>query len=287
MKLSYSCILFLQALSLLTMAVSPVLDAGGLPVPPITLAKRFDKAIDVNQYWVSEKLDGVRAYWDGKQLVSRQGNRFHAPDWFTAEFPEQPLDGELWIGRNQFQLLMSIVKDRSGEGAGWLQVYYYVFDLPSHPGTFTQRHAALLQLHGQTKQPFFRVVKQFRVQTSLALMRRLDRITVAGGEGLMLQHADALHVVGRSNNVLKLKRYQDAEARVLGHLPGKGKYTGMMGALLVENDAGLQFRVGSGFSDAERLEPPPVGSLITYKHYGKTRRGIPRFASFMRIREFR
>ncbi len=218
-------------------------------------------------------------------MISRQGNRFNAPDWFTQGFPKQSLDGELWTGRNQFQSLMSIVTKQKGDGAGWKQVKYCVFDLPLHAGTFSQRLKALQQLQTPSKQTYLKVVEQFRIQTSQELMQRLDDIIRAGGEGLMLQRADARHVMGRSNNLLKLKRHQDAEARVLSHLPGKGKYKGMMGSLLVEDELGVQFRVGSGFKDSERLDPPPVGSLITYKYYGKTLKGKPRFASFMRMRD--
>jgi DNA ligase-1 len=276
---------FYIQISILFVITFPGLGLAGDVLPPVTLAKRYDESIDVSQYWVSEKLDGVRAYWDGEHLISRQGNRFEAPGWFTQGFPEQALDGELWTGRNQFQSLMSIVTKQKGDGAGWKRVRYCVFDLPLHTGSFSQRLKALQQLHAQSKQPYFKVVEQFRIQTSQELMQRLDSIIRVGGEGLMLQRADARHAVGRSNNLLKLKRHQDAEARVLSHLPGKGKYKGMMGSLLVEDAEGVQFRIGTGFKDTERREPPPIGSLITYKYYGKTRKGIPRFASFMRVRD--
>ena len=285
MKNTRSYAVIFQVLPFLFHAVFPCSGTAGDAIPPVTLARNFSRNIAISHYWVSEKLDGVRAYWDGRQLVSRQGNVFSAPEWFTRGFPEQELDGELWAGRQQFQSLMSIVTSRTGDGAGWQRVRYCVFDLPSHPGTFSQRLAALRQLQRTTNQPYFKIVEQFRVQSIEELMQRLDALTAAGGEGLMLQRADALHATGRSDHLLKLKRYQDAEARVIRHLPGKGKYTGMLGALLVENDVGLQFRIGTGFSDAERHNPPAIGSLITYKYYGKTRRGIPRFASFMRIRQ--
>ena len=283
--LSARSFIFYIQLSILFVSAFPVSGLAEDALPPVTLAKRYDESIDVSQYWVSEKLDGVRAYWNGKHLISRQGNHFEAPGWFTQGFPEQALDGELWTGRNQFQSLMSIVTKQTDDGARWKQVKYCVFDLPLHPGSFSQRLVALRQLHDQSKQTSFKVVEQFRIQTSQELMQRLDNIIRAGGEGLMLQRADARHAVGRSDNLLKLKRHQDAEARVLSHLPGKGKYKGMMGSLLVEDELGVQFRIGSGFKDTERLEPPPVGSLITYRYYGKTLKGKPRFASFMRMRD--
>ena len=182
------------------------------PSPPVTLAKIYDEHIDISRYWVSEKLDGVRAYWDGEQLISRQGNHFAAPDWFTAGFPDQPLDGELWLGRNRFQALISVVKDRSGDSRNWQQVRYCVFDLPFHAGNYSQRLLALQKLLDQSKNPYLKLVKQFRVRNQDALMQELDAIMAMGGEGLMLHRADALHEAGRSDNLLKLKRYEDAEA---------------------------------------------------------------------------
>jgi DNA ligase-1 len=285
MKSACSIISFLRILFALLLVACAFPGLADFPSPPVTLAKIYGEHIDISRYWVSEKLDGVRAYWDGEQLLSRQGNHFAAPDWFTAGFPDQPLDGELWLGRNRFQALMSIVKDRSGDPGNWQQVRYCVFDLPVQPGNFSQRLLALQKLLDQLKNPYLKLVKQFRVRNQDALMQELDAIMAMGGEGLMLHRADALHEAGRSGNLLKLKRYEDAEATVAAHLPGKGKYQGMLGALLVEGIDGLRFRIGTGFSDAERLNPPPVGTVITYKYYGKTRRGIPRFASFIRIRE--
>lgn len=259
--------------------------AGSVTSPAITLAKTYDRSIEVSQYWVSEKLDGVRAYWDGQWLISRQGNRFHAPAWFLRGFPDQPLDGELWIGRNSFQLLMSIIKNPGGDTSGWRRVRYCVFDLPRHAGTFTQRLSALQALISDSDNTHLRLVRQYRVRDAAALMQTLDAVIAAGGEGLMLRAADAGYLAGRSDTLLKLKRHADAEARVIAHLPGKGRHQGRLGALLVEDADGRRFRIGTGFSDAEREKPPALGSLITYKYYGRTRRGVPRFASFIRIRQ--
>ena len=100
----------------------------------------------------------------------------------------------------------------------------------------------------------------------------------------MLHHKQAMYENGRTASLLKAKRYNDAEARVIRLLPGKGKFTGLMGALLVETRQGVRFKIGSGFSLKQRQSPPPIGTWITFKHYGYTARGIPRFASFMQIR---
>ena len=253
--------------------------------PPVQLAGVYHAGIDLRDYWVSEKLDGVRAYWDGQQLISRNGNPYPAPQWFTRPLPKTPLDGELWIGRNRFEELSSIVRTESPNDADWGKVRYMVFDLPQSPLLFSQRLQELEQLIPPLETPWIELVVQFRVESHQALMAELARITDAGGEGLMLHRSDARHQAGRGNNLLKVKRHQDAEARVIGHLPGKGKYQGMLGALLVETADGRQFRVGTGFSDRQRANPPPLGATITYRYRGTTKYGIPRFPSFMRIRD--
>lgn len=272
-------------LSLILFVLSPYSYAGNSSPPALTLAKTYQGQVDLSHYWVSEKLDGVRAYWNGQQLISKQGNTYHAPAWFTRDFPSQPLDGELWIGRGQFQSLISTVRKNKAIDAEWQQVRYYIFDMPDLKGSFNQRLTKLKQLIAQSKSPYLRVVKQYQLFHEPELMTELDRIVAIGGEGLMLHRAAALYHAGRNNDVLKVKPYFDAEATVIDHVPGKGKYTSLLGALLVKSTEGLTFRIGSGLSDQERTTPPAIGSVITYTYHGKTLKGIPRFASFLRIRK--
>jgi len=255
-------------------------DADTIKLP---LALVYKQNIDLKDYWLSEKLDGVRAYWDGKQFLSKQGNVYHAPDWFISNFPSQPLDGELWIGRNKFERVVSIVRDNE-PGAGWNEIRYMVFDMPLQGVTFTDRIDKLKSMFKNVTSPYLHFVEQSRISSHEALMKRLDEVTQAGGEGLMLHKGDSFYLAGRSNDLLKVKSYQDAEARVIGHLSGKGKYKGMLGSLLVESEDKKRFRLGTGFTDQQRRNPPPIGTLVTYKYYGKTKNGLPRFASFMRIR---
>lgn len=260
------------------------LGAGAAEPPPVQLAEDYHSGADPADYWVSEKLDGVRGYWDGRRLLTRSGRRIRAPGWFTADFPDEPLDGELWTGRGRFAEVSGIVRRHEPEDAAWRRVRYMVFDLPAHEGSFGERLRALRSLVADLDVPWLRPVEQFRVADVAALEARLEAVIAAGGEGLMLHRDDARHSAGRSAHLLKLKPYSDAEARVVAHLPGAGKYEGMLGALLVERPDGLRFRLGSGFSDAQRHDPPPVGAWVTYRHNGFTKNGIPRFARFMRIR---
>lgn len=253
--------------------------------PDLLLAEVYDNNIDVEQYWISEKLDGVRAFWNGKQLISRGGNVIAAPAWFVADFPRQQLDGELWLGRNKFADTLSIVSKHTPIDSEWQQIRYYLFELPNAAGTFTQRISAMQTLSQQQNSPYLKVVQQFRIANRPALLAKLHELESMAGEGLMLHHQDALYTTGRSSDLLKLKTYQDSEAQVIGYRPGKGKYLGMVGALVVRTADGKEFAIGSGLTDALRLTPPVIGTVITYRYNGQTKNGLPRFARFLRIRQ--
>lgn len=252
--------------------------------PDILLAHIYKQGINVREYLVSEKLDGIRAIWDGRQMVSRQGHPIHAPEWFTRSFPNLPLDGELWIARGQFELLSSTVRQSVPEDAAWRKVSYYVFELPNDDRSFAERALKIEQLVRKINSPYLKAIKQFHVQDEQSLKRSLDSVVAKHGEGLMLHRADAPYLTGRNHALLKLKPQLDAEAKVIAHLPGKGKYLGKMGALLVEMPDGLRFKLGTGFTDAERANPPPIGSQVTYTYRDLTHKGKPKFASFLRIR---
>jgi DNA ligase-1 len=276
----------LSTILALALIINCSLSAADTTVAPaLTLAKTYKGKIDITQYWVSEKLDGVRAYWNGQQLISRQGNPYPAPAWFIKNFPAETLDGELWLERNQFQRLLSIVKKKKAINTEWQQVRYFVFDLPHLNKPFDQRLNRLQQLVTLSASPYLKSVRQYQLADETALQQELDRITALGGEGLMLHRADAFYHAGRNNDLLKVKPYFDAEAIVISHIAGKGKYLGMLGSLLVEMPEGLQFRIGSGFTDQQRANPPTIGKTITYSYHGKTQKGIPKFASFLRVRE--
>ena len=257
-----------------------------LPVraePALLLAEVYRNGIDPADYLVSEKLDGVRAIWDGQTLRFRSGNALKAPAWFVQALPRTPLDGELWAGRGRFERLSAIVRKIEPVDEEWREVRYMIFELPDAPGDFAARAAQIERLVAKTGVPWLQAIGQFRVPDRARLQDKLEEVVRAGGEGLMLHRADAPYLTGRSEVLLKLKPYLDAEARVIAHLPGKGRNAGRLGALLVETPDGQRFRVGSGFSDATREHPPAIGSLITYRYHALTAKGLPRFASFLRL----
>ncbi len=262
----------------------PVMAAAVVP-PALVLAEVYRNAIDPAGYWVSEKLDGVRAYWDGKQLYFRSGHPVPAPAWFTRDFPAIPLDGELWLGRGGFERLSGIVRKTEPVDAEWRRVRYMLFELPGAEGTFTARKDRLKQLLEHAGIPWLQAIDQYRVADRKTLLADLDKVVAVNGEGLMLHRADAPYSSGRSDDLVKLKPYLDSEAKVIAQLPGAGRNAGRLGALLVADPDGRRFRIGTGFSDAQREAPPPVGSLVTYRYRGLTAKGLPRFPAFLRLRE--
>ena len=278
--------LFNRFILLISLFISPVVLADK---PKLQLATVYQSGPDISGYWVSEKLDGVRGYWDGKQLLTRQGNPINAPQWFVANLPEQPLDGELWMGRGQFNTVSALirsgtVKETADRNKGWRQVKLMLFDLPGSPDRFGQRLEYLKALVNKIDRDWILLVDQRRLASEVELMAWLEQVVAGGGEGLMLHHDNATYTQGRSADLLKLKLWQDAEARVIGYQEGKGKYAGMLGALLVETPEGVRFKLGSGFTDKQRQTPPVIGSIVTYKYTGVSAKGVPRFASFLRIR---
>lgn len=253
--------------------------------PKLQYASLYHEDIDINKFWVSEKLDGVRAYWNGRQLLTRRGNIIRAPNWFTASLPNIALDGELWIAHRKFELVSGIIRKINPDDKEWQDVRYKVFDLPRSLQPFNNRKIILEKLIANINKPYIQLVKQDKVSTINELRKKLAKIIAKGGEGLMLHKGTSLYQAKRTNDLLKFKRYQDAEATVIAHLPGKGKFKGMMGAILVETKNGVRFKIGSGFSQKERISPPEPGSTITFRYRGKTNKGIPRFASFLRTRD--
>ena len=251
--------------------------------PPLLLAESWDNAADLSGWWMSEKLDGVRAYWDGKQFLSRQGNLYHAPDWFIDGLPDHPLDGELWIDRKKFQRTVSIVR-RQDKSELWKEVRYLVFDAPKADGAFEDRIAFLKDTLARTKAKFVQPHEHQLCRDLACLRAELARIESLGGEGLMLRQPGSRYEAGRSSTILKVKTFRDAEAVVIGHQDGAGKHKGRLGALLVRLADGTEFAVGTGFSDRERAAPPGIGATVTFRYQELSDAGVPRFPSYVGVR---
>ncbi len=268
--------------TLLLFCFGLLLTAQANAIKPM-LPQIYTDQEDVSGWLMSEKLDGVRGYWDGKQMLSKNGNVFYPPQEFTADLPPFPLEGELWGGRGSFERTVSIVMKQQPHD-GWRQLKFAIFDVPMASGGFTARLTAASDWFAAHPAAYAFIIPQLPVADQAALQQELEKIERLGGEGLIVRKPNALYVSGRNMEILKLKSYQDAEATVLAHLPGKGKNAGRLGALLVKFDDGKEFKIGSGFSDDERISPPPIGTVVTFKFYGRYESGLPKFPSFLRIR---
>ena len=273
-------VLFKRGLLLFCCLFLPVAHsfAAGLMLPQV-----YSGQVDVSGWLMSEKLDGVRASWDGHHLLSKNGNLFYPPIAFIQDLPPFPLEGELWGGRGTFEKTVSTVKQRQPH-PGWLQLKYAIFDVPQASGDFSARLGKASAWLAAHPSPHVFVIPQLLIRDQAHLQQELQRINSLGGEGLIVRKPDGLYTAGRNPEILKVKKYQDAEAKVLAHLPGQGRNQGRLGSLLVALADGTQFKIGTGFSDAERESPPPVGAVVTFKFYGHYPSGIPKFPAFLRLR---
>jgi len=244
--------------------------------------------------YASEKFDGVRALWNGQQLLSRSGNPIAAPQRFLRWLPRNvALDGELYVGPGAFERTASIVSKKAPVHDEWKLVKYYVFDLPHSSLTFVRRHEllqALVNVLCHSSQCPLHVPRQTLIKSPQHLRNLLESILKRGGEGLMVRSADGLYVHKRSKDLLKVKQADDAEAIVVGMIEGKGQHAGSLGALVVElaHDRSKVFKIGTGFTAQKRRklwsDPSVAGALLTFSYRGLTSRGLPRHPSFIRFR---
>lgn len=277
-----SRLLLFRPLFVILLLLPPVVRAGDRP--DLLLPTKDPGDVDVSGWYMSEKLDGVRAYWNGAGLLSRRGNAFAAPGWFTAGFPPFELDGELWTARGEYEIIASITS-RAQLHSGWERITYNVFEVPNAPGDLDARLGRLLDWLAEHPAGPIRIIPQIPCRDREHLKAMLTKVEAMGGEGLVVRDPRLPYRTGRNAAVLKVKRFADMEGKVVGYRPGKGKYAGKTGALKVEIEGGIRFFIGSGLDDEERERPPPLGSIVTFKHQGFTARGVPRFASFLRVRK--
>ncbi|MGH8184088.1 MAG: DNA ligase [Rhodanobacteraceae bacterium] len=269
--------------AIIALALSVPILAWTAP-PPVELVDVYHAGADLPRYWVSEKFDGVRGYWDGHRLLTRGGVVVQAPAWFTKNWPDTPMDGELWAGYGQFERASTIVRSSSADDPMWHRMSYRVFDLPARRGDFDARVPAIRKVVASIGAPWVVAIRQFHVDDEAQLKAALKHVLDKGGEGLVLHRGDVPYRAGRGVGLLKLKPYEDAEARVVAIHPGHGRLEGRMGSIEVRTPEGRRFAIGSGFSDADRAHPPAIGSWVTYRFNSRTNNGLPRFARFLRRR---
>ncbi|OOF59913.1 DNA ligase [Rodentibacter myodis] len=244
----------------------------------VMLLQNYDNQ-SVEGWVMSEKLDGVRGYWDGKQLLTRQNQRLSPPAYFVKDFPPFAIDGELFSERNHFEEIASITKSFKGER--WEKLKLYVFDVPDAKGNLFERLAVLKTYLAEHPTPYIQIIEQIPVRDKAHLYEFLSEVESKLGEGVVVRNPNAPYERKRSSQILKLKTAHDEECTVIAHHKGRGQFENVMGSLTCKNDRG-EFKIGSGFNFKERENPPPIGSTITYKYRGLTHSGKPRFATYWR-----
>ncbi len=251
--------------------------------PALQKAKTYTHKDKIAGWVMSEKLDGIRGYWDGSQLLTRKGLPLNPPPWFIKNFPPFELDGELWSKRGDFEFIQSTVLDRN-PGDGWGKITYNIFEVPNEKGDFLSRLNRAKEWFENNKNTHIRIIPQIRIGNPSDLDQFFNEIESMGGEGVIVKDPTKPYHTGRSAHVLKVKKFADMEGVVIGLNQGKGKYESMMGSLTLKLKNGTIFKLGTGFTDQLRKNPPPVGTIVTFKYTGFTKNGIPKFASFLRMR---
>ena len=264
---------FKLCLSLLLFSVSCYAEK-----PDLMLLENY-KDQNVTGWVMSEKLDGVRGYWDGNQLFTRGGVPLTPPAYFLENFPPFAIDGELFSQRDQFAEISSIV--RAYQDKGWHTLKLYVFDVPDAKGDLFTRLATLKAYLAKHPSQHIEIIEQTPIESPEHIRQFLRQVEQQKGEGIVIRNPNAPYERKRSSQILKLKTALDEECTVIAHHAGKGQFENVMGSLTCENHRG-QFKIGSGFKLADRINPPPIGSSITYKYRGLTNKGKPRFATYWR-----
>lgn len=241
------------------------------------------KETELQQFLMSEKFDGVRGIWNGKSLQTRKENVIVAPKFWIQNFPPFILDGELWLRHNAFEETLSIVSSAIPKEEQWRQITFQIFDVRGvcEDCTLQERLQLLREYLERNPNPFIQIIPQIPIQNRAHLEEYYQGILRQGGEGVILRN-NAIPNLG-----YKLKPFVDSECVVVDYTQGKGKFAGKMGAVVCEAEIlgeKKQFKIGSGFSQSERENPPKIGTMITYKYQGYTKNGIPRFPVFLRVR---
>lgn len=246
-------------------------------------ARSYNGKEDIRGWVMSEKLDGIRGYWDGSRLLTRKGVPLHPPPWFVKNFPPFELDGELWSKQGDFEFIQSVVLDAE-PGPGWEKINYHIFEVPNRNGTFLIRLDGAKEWFKTHASAHVRLIPQILIQDGSDLGRFFIEVESRGGEGVIVKNPNMPYLTGTGAHIFKVKKNMDMEGLVIGINKGKGKYENAMGSLTLKLENGVVLKLGTGFTDRVRNNPPAVGTIVTFKYYGFSKNGVPRFASFLRIR---
>jgi len=266
----------MRFLQFLLLVFSPILIAQTLQLPKI-----YKGDENITNWMMSEKLDGIRGYWNGKKLFTKRGKILYPPDWFIKNFPPFELDGELWTTQNDFENIQSIVMTKN-PSPRWKQISYNIFEVPNAKGDFPTRLLKIRNWLKKNPTKFIKIIPQTICKGQKELNIFLNQVIKNSGEGIIAKNPNKLYFTGRDKNSLKVKKFYDTEGKVIAHNYRK---SGKLKSLVIEMKNGVIFNLGGGFSEKQRENPPAIGKIVTFKYYSFTKNKKPKFASFLRVRE--
>ncbi|MCP4970117.1 MAG: DNA ligase [Arcobacter sp.] len=237
---------------------------------------------NISTWVMSEKLDGIRAVWTGKELVSKKGNKIYAPKWFTVNFPNFKLDGELWTKRDDFENIQNIVMDKK-PSIKWNKITYNIFEVPNSKGDFFKRLEKAKIYFKKNDTRYVKIIDQIKIKDKNHLDNFLENIVLKKGEGVIIKDPFKSYHTGRSPHILKVKKVYDMEGSVIAI--NISKKTNKLKSLTLKLKNGVVFNLGGGFSKKQRDKSFKKGDIVTFKYYGFTKYGKPKFASFLRLRK--
>lgn len=244
-------------------------------------AKTYDKQKhQITNWFMSEKLDGIRAYWNGRELLSKNGNKIYAPEWFINTLPNFELDGELWTKTEDFENVQNIVLDIK-PSEQWQKITYNIFEVPNAKGNFQERLNIIETWLIENPNKYIKIIPQVKCKNEEHLESYLKELLDKKAEGIMIKNPNKKYFSGRSDDILKVKKFYDDEGLVIAQNYKDKKFK----SLKIKLKNKIIFNLGGGFSDKQRLNPPKIGDTITFKYYGLTKNKKPKFASFLRIRK--
>lgn len=246
-------------------------------------------AENIESYAISEKFDGVRGIWDGKEMFSKNGKKLAIPPCFAEKLAILELkdgefvEGELWADYGKFAEVSSLARRKNPTCAEFESVKYLIFNAQLNESSdFLANLSKIQSILESHKTPQIRTITQHKFSSSKELQDFFDAVVAKGGEGVILRD---------SHTAFKLKAQHDAECKIIDYTRGKGRLSGKVGAIVCESLAdknagiknGIIFRIGSGLSDEMRTNPPKIGTIITYKFSGVSKNSVPLHTRFWRV----
>lgn len=260
-------------------------------VPEVMLAHKYQEKFHTGPYYVSEKLDGIRAITFKGKLYTRNGLKIHAPQWFLDSIPEGSYDGELWTTRGDFQKLSSIVRKKIPRDSEWKTVSYRIFDDYDSKNTFSATYNRLkkkLPLCGSSNSRVC-LEPQTYTESHNEIMQQFRQVRNKNGEGVILRKNTPYKQGVRTENMLKVKEFQEREATIVGFTYyEKGRLKSLVCEWTTHNGRKVQFKVFNGISEGMKhnggKEFFKIGDQVTVQFYEYTKNGLPRFPVFKGVR---